>query len=77
MLNAELINAIVILGAAAGFGGLMRAFIRHRTLLRLEREMPVRSASRGLRAAMAQPRLPKIATKTLTTTPTVDSPPTR
>lgn len=46
-ISAELLSAAVVVAGGLGFGGVVRAWIRHRTRLQLERERSARTAARA------------------------------
>ncbi|MFI7601549.1 hypothetical protein [Actinoplanes sp. NPDC049681] len=46
-ISAELLSAAVAVGGGLGVGGPVRAWIRHRTRLHLERERSARAAARA------------------------------
>jgi hypothetical protein len=46
-ISAELLSAAVAVGGGLGISGLVRAWIRHRTRLHMERERSARAATRA------------------------------
>jgi hypothetical protein len=47
MRSAELFEMAMVIAGGVGVNGLLRAYIRHRTRLRVERERTVRTAERA------------------------------